>query len=101
LVTFRQSIDNLDSMPLCCLSSGSGAMPRTISVTLQKITCNRNDFGGALQISGDVFGETFQNAPNDPAQSKGRTDIFPFPNGPISLAAGETHQVQMEVVNFE
>jgi hypothetical protein len=75
-------------------------MPRQIDVTLQKITCNRNGFGGAVQVSGDVFGETFQNAPNDPAQSTGAQDIFPFPNGPISLTAGETHAVMMDIARF-
>ena len=75
-------------------------MPRQIDVTLQKITCNRNGFGGAVQVSGDVFGETFQNAPNDPAQSKGVPDIFPFPSGPISLTAGQTHTVKMDIVRF-
>ena len=75
-------------------------MPKQIDVTLQKITCNRNGFGGAVQVSGDVFGETFQNAPNDPDQSMGVLDIFPFPNGPISLTAGETHTVKMDIVRF-
>jgi hypothetical protein len=75
-------------------------MPRQIDVTLQKITCNRNDFGGAVQLSGDLFGETFQDDPNDPAQSKGKKDIFPFPNGAISLAAGQSHDVTMNSVPF-
>jgi hypothetical protein len=75
-------------------------MPRQIDVTLQTITCNRNGFGGAVQVSGDVFGETFQNAPNDPAQSTGKQDIFPFPSGPISLTAGQIHKVKMEIVRF-
>src|SRR5690349_22375987 len=46
-------------------------MPKQIYVTLQTITCNRNGFGGAVQVSGDVFGEAFQDVPNDPAQSTG------------------------------
>jgi hypothetical protein len=75
-------------------------MPKQIDVTLQTITCNRNGFGGAVQVSGDVFGETFQDAPNDPAQSTGVLDIFPFPSGPISLSAGETHTVKMDIVRF-
>src|ERR1700740_2051540 len=75
-------------------------MPRQIDVTLQKITCNRNGFGGAVQVSGDLFGETFQNAPNDPGQATGTQDIFPFPNGPISLAAGQSHDVTMDVARF-
>src|SRR6266702_5361524 len=86
--------------PLPERDKGRDTMPRQIDVTLQKITCNRNGFGGAVQVSGDVFGETFQNAPNDPAQSTGAQDIFPFPSGPISLTAGETHTVKMDIVRF-
>jgi hypothetical protein len=50
-------------------------MPRIIEVTLQTIACSANGFGGAVQVSGDLGGETFQNDPNNPAESTGRKDI--------------------------
>ncbi len=76
-------------------------MPRIIDVKLQQITCSANGFGGVVEVSGDVFGETFQSNPNDPANSTGKLDIFPFPNGPVGLTKGQTVQVTMESVRFD
>jgi hypothetical protein len=75
-------------------------MPRIIDVLLKKIKCNANGFGGTIQVSGEVFGELFQNDPNNPAESRGRTDIFPFPHGPITFTEGQTVEVTMKSARF-
>jgi hypothetical protein len=75
-------------------------MPRDIDVRLQQITCLANGFGGTVQVSGDLFGETFQNDPNNPGDARERLDIFPFPNGPIGIAQGQTVPITMNGVIF-
>src|SRR5262245_1141387 len=75
-------------------------MPKIIDLLLKTITCNANGFGGTGQLSGEVFVELFQNDPNNPAESRGRRDIFPFPHGPISINEGQTVQVTMNSVRF-
>jgi hypothetical protein len=71
-----------------------------VDVILQQIACTANGFGGAVQISGDLFGATFQNDPNNPNDLKVQQDIFPFPNGPISISEGQVVPITMESVRF-
>ena len=75
-------------------------MPKYVDVTLQQIACIANGFGGAVQISGDLFGETFWNDPNNPNDRKDYKDIFPFPNGPISISQGQAVPITMTSVRF-
>ncbi|MFF0613190.1 hypothetical protein ACFYUD_31435 [Nocardia tengchongensis] len=75
-------------------------MPKIIDLKLQQITCTANGFGGAVQLSGDVFGATFQNDPNDPNDLKVKEDIFPFPNGPISISEGQVVPITMKSVRW-
>lgn len=73
-------------------------MTKIIEVELESIACTNNGFGGAVQISGNTFGSTFQNF--DLAQVRDTRAIFPFPAGPISIAEGETKSITMEGVRF-
>src|SRR5581483_2394407 len=61
-------------------------MPKEIDVTLTQIFCNSNGFGGSIEVSGNIFGATFQNNPNDPKDQRASSAIFAFPDGPIGIA---------------
>jgi hypothetical protein len=76
---------------------GRNAMPKQIEVTLDKITCDKNGFGGSIQLAGNIFGATFYKDPNVTHVVK---VIYPFPSGPISVSQGETVKIQMDSVNF-
>lgn len=73
-------------------------MTKIIEVALESIACTNNGFGGAVQVSGNTFGSTFQNF--DLVQVRDTRAIFPFPAGPISIAEGETKSITMEGVRF-
>jgi hypothetical protein len=75
-------------------------MPKLIDVTLQQIACTANGFGGAVQLNGDLFGITFNNELDNPGDVDDRRDIFPFPNGPISISQGQVVPVTMGAVTF-
>lgn len=75
-------------------------MPKIVWVRLETISCDANGFGGAVQLSGNTFGATFQNNPNNASDQRDSKSIFPFPNGPISLSQGQTHTITMEPVAF-
>ena len=75
-------------------------MPKEIEVTLQQISCTANKFGGSVQLSGDVFGATFQNNPDDPNDKQVQIDIFPFPAGPISISEGQAVPITMIAPRF-
>ncbi len=75
-------------------------MPKLIDVTLQQISCTTNGFGGAVQLTGDLFGATFNNDPNNPGDLNDKRDIFPFPNGPISISKGQVVPITMDAVTF-
>ena len=64
------------------------AMPRVINVALQQIAYTGHGFGGFVDVSGDLFGATFQNNPNDPNDQQDQREIFQFPDGPIRILAG-------------
>lgn len=49
---------------------------------------------------GKTFGSTFQNNPDIPAELRDTRVLFPFPSGPVSIAAGETKSITMEGVRF-
>jgi hypothetical protein len=76
-------------------------MPIEIDLKLDRIKCEANGFGGAVLLSGDTFGATFQNNPDDPNDQKVRADLFPFPSGPISISEGQTVTISMRDVRFE
>lgn len=74
-------------------------MARVIDVKLVKISCQKNGFGGSVQVRGDVFGQTFNQDPTDASIHQNplsTRDIFPFPSGPISVSEGEEVQVRMD-----
>ena len=71
------------------------AIPRVIDVTLETISCDRNGFGGSVLISGNIFGATFQDNPDDPNDLRDQRSIFPFPSGPISFSKGQTVPITM------
>jgi|SRR5215813_15094384 len=71
-------------------------MPKCIDVTLAKIVCDRNGFGGSIQLTGNIFGATFQNNPDSTNDQTSRKEIFPFPNGPIQISKGQTVEIEME-----
>ena len=79
-------------------------MARVIDVKLVKISCQKNGFGGSVQVKGQVVGQTFNFDPTDPSihqDALDTKDIFPFLAGPISVAVGEEVQVRMdESVSF-
>jgi hypothetical protein len=75
-------------------------MVKILEVELESIACTRNGFGGTVQISGNTFGSTFQNDPDIPDDVRDTRTIFPFPAGPISIAAGETKSITMEGIRF-
>ena len=76
-------------------------MGKTINVKLSEISCKSNGFGGSAQIAGNIFGETFQNDPNNPGDITDSQNIYPFPSGPISVAEGEdVHIVMKNSVSF-
>ena len=75
-------------------------MPKLIDVTLQQIACTANGFGDPVQLTGDLFGATFNNDPNNPGDLDTRTDIFPFPNGPIAITSGQVVPITMDAVTF-
>jgi hypothetical protein len=79
---------------------GGDTMPKIIDVTLQQIACTANGFGGAVQLSGDLFGITFNNELDNPNDVDQRHDIFPFPNGPISISQGQVVPITMRAVTF-
>jgi hypothetical protein len=71
-------------------------MGKTINVKLSGISCKSNGFGGSAQISGNVFGETFQDDPNNPGDLRDSRIIYPFPSGPISVAEGQQVNIVMK-----
>ena len=71
-------------------------MPKEIDVTLQTISCDRNGFGGSIELSGNIFGATFMNDPDNPGDKKLELDIFPFPGGPITIAEGQTVAIRID-----
>ena len=74
-------------------------MPRLYDVTLLTISCEKNGFGGPIQVTGNVVGQTFNHDPRDPTihQSPVVTkEIFPFLSGPVSVAVGEPASVRMD-----
>jgi hypothetical protein len=73
-----------------------GTMPKLIDVILETISCERNDSGRPVVISGATFGATFQNDPNNPGDQKDKRDIFLFPDGPIIVAPGEPKDIAMK-----
>ena len=75
-------------------------MPKLIDVTLQQIACAANGFGDPVQLTGDLFGATFNNDPNNPGDLNTKLEIFPFPNGPITITSGQTVPVTMDAVTF-
>jgi hypothetical protein len=78
---------------------GEAVMPRVIDVKLVKISCQKNGFGGSLQVRGDILGQTFNADPTDPTVHQNAVDtkdIFPFLSGPISVAVGEEVPVRMD-----
>ena len=70
-------------------------MPKCINITLDRITCDFNGFGGSVLLNGDIFGSTFWNDPNNPGDLKETRKIYPFPGGPIRIAQGETVEIKM------
>src|SRR5262245_60324910 len=75
-------------------------MPKIVWVRLQTISCDSNGFGGLVQLSGNTFGATYQNNPNNLNDQRDLKSIFPFPNGPISLSEGQIHSITMGPVAF-
>ena len=73
-------------------------MPKIVEVALESIACTNNGFGGNVQISGNTFGSTFANTPEQ--QLTDTRVIFPFPAGPISIAEGEIKAITMRGVRF-
>jgi hypothetical protein len=71
-------------------------MPKCIDVKLAKIVCDRNGFGGSIQLTGNIFGATFQNNPDSPNDQTSRKGIFPFPGGPITISKGQPAEIEME-----
>src|SRR5262245_26268915 len=70
-------------------------MSKSISVKLHEIICDFNGFGDPILLSGDTFGSTFWNDPNNPADLKETRKIYPFPGGPVRIAQGETVPIRM------
>jgi hypothetical protein len=64
-------------------------MPKVIDVALIDIQCIDPGPNDIVEISGQVFGATFQNDPNNPNDQKSRHEIFTFPDGPIRLTKGQ------------
>jgi hypothetical protein len=64
-------------------------MPKVIDVALIDIQCIDPGTSDFVEMSGQVFGATFQNDPNNPNDQKSRLEIFSFPDGPIKLTKGQ------------
>jgi hypothetical protein len=75
-------------------------MPKLVDVTLQQIACTANDFGDPVQLTGDLFGATFNNDPNNPGDLNARKEIFPFPSGPITITNGQVVPITMNAITF-
>jgi hypothetical protein len=75
-------------------------MPKETDVTLDRISADffPPDPSRTLEISGRIFGTTFNK---DPFEEKSRNDIFTFPDGPISIAHGQTVTIGSEPIRFE
>jgi hypothetical protein len=74
-------------------------MPRLIDVTLLTISCEKNGFGGPIQVTGNVFGRTYSRDPRDPTIHQDPVDlkeIYPFLAGPVSVAVGEPASIHMD-----
>jgi hypothetical protein len=74
-------------------------MPRLIDVTLLTISCEKNGFGGSIQVTGNVFGQTYNQDPRDPTIHQNPVvtkEIFPFLAGPVSVAVGAPASIQMD-----
>jgi hypothetical protein len=65
------------------------AMPKTISVELKGVSGDFDEAIGpeGLSIQGEIFGITLDGAP------EARTDIFGFPNGPLTIRNGQMTQL--------
>ncbi len=74
-------------------------MPKDVDVTLDRISADffPPDPGRRLEIRGRIFGITFNENPHE---EKSRKDIFAFPDGPITIAHGETVTIGGEAVRF-
>jgi hypothetical protein len=75
-------------------------MPKEIDVTLTQIFCNSNGFGGSIEVSGNIFGATFQNNPNDPKDQRASRAIFAFPDGPIRISEGQSVAIAAPAATF-
>ena len=73
-------------------------MPKQLGVALQSITCDKNGFGAAIKLNGNFFAETFQNVPD--VDLRAHVDVFPFPNGPISISEGQTVPITTDRMEF-
>lgn len=74
-------------------------MPRLYDVTLLTISCEKNGFGGPIQVTGDVSGRTYNRDPRDPAIHQNPVDvkeIYPFLAGPVSVAVGAPAAIRMD-----
>lgn len=64
-------------------------MPKLIDTALIDIQCVDPGSNDTVEISGQVFGVTFLNDPNNPNDQTSRQEIFTFPDGPITLSKGK------------
>ncbi len=75
-------------------------MPKLVDVTLQQIACTANGFGDPVQLTGDLFGATFNNDPTNPGDLSARLEIYPFPSGPIAITNGQVVPITMDAITF-
>jgi len=69
-------------------------MPKMVDVRLDRISADffPPDTDRRVEIQGRVFGTTFNK---DPFEEKSRKDIYTFPDGPITIAHGQTVEIPL------
>jgi hypothetical protein len=59
-----------------------------------------NGYTGPIQVTGNIFGATFQNDPNNPHDETERKILYPFPDGPITVSRDTSSLVDWRDVYF-
>ena len=72
------------------------AMPKNILIELKGLSGDFDETIGpnGIAVAGEIFGST--STPDGTSQT--RTDIFTFPNGPLTIRNGQTTHVQAEAI---
>ena len=71
-------------------------MPKCIDVKLAKIVCDRNGFGGPIQLTGNISAQPFRTTPTAPTIRHRGKGFSRFRNGRIKISTVQPVEIEME-----